>query len=156
MNFEGCLIPDDLERLTKRSGFKRNLAAYEEAKLKGYVVFHYRNWDLANAYYHWCEIIGKPYLRVQLYKKYAHVSLDLISFRDRFLQYSLTDEGIKQVTILNESEYNLIKSSALYPITRKQFYCSGIMAEFERLPLDRVDAYLKTLLEIMKNHVECV
>jgi hypothetical protein len=155
MDFKDCLTADDLEKKTKSPGFKKNFAAFEEAKNRGFVTFQNRNWDLANAYYRWCEIMGMPYLRVQLFRRYAHVELDLISFRYTYLDYGLSEEGVNHVAALIKREYEFIKSNNHYKISKKDIYWGRSYADIERLPLERVDDYVKNLLEILANHLEC-
>ena len=155
MDFNDCLTMEDLDKKTKSYGFKKNLSAFEEAKNRGFVVFQHRNWDLANAHYRWCELMGKPYLRVQLFRKYAHVELDLISFRHTYSHYGLSEEGFTLVSALINKEYDFIKGSGIYKISKKQVYWGRSYADIERLPLERVEAYMRNLLQIITNHLEC-
>jgi hypothetical protein len=61
------------------------LAAYEEAKRNRFVVWNRKGKGKgkiggpANAYFHWCEAQGEPYVRVLKRKAYAEVTLNMLS-----------------------------------------------------------------------------
>ena len=71
---------------------KTDMAAFEEARKKGFLIWRNPQDTLYEIYWDWCNAVSWPFLAAKLRRRSAFIELELCDF-----DTELTDEGIQDI-----------------------------------------------------------